>query len=65
MILSDGTTVKKPYLPKQGLMTKQASNVIFGLNATTASASSVVVTMRDGSSKSFDIIKGQKALEVK
>ncbi len=65
MTLSDGTSVKKPYLPKQGLLTKQGSSVLFGLNGTQASASSVVVTTRDGNSQSFDIQAEQKVLEVK
>lgn len=64
MTLADGTTMQKAFLPKQGLLTKQDTNVTFGLNATDSSASSVVVSMRDGSSKNFEITSGQKVLEV-
>jgi len=65
MTLSDGSTMKKAFLPKQGLLTKQDSSVIFGLNGKAATASSVTVSMRDGNTQNFEIERGQKVLEVK
>ena len=63
--LNDGTTVRKTFLPKQGLLTKQDSSVTFGLNGTTASVVSGQVTYRDGLSERFDVTRGQKVVDIK